>query len=159
MISSNPQSLSIPPFRWSPVANDLAFHPLPSRMASVNVQQPTLSGSSRSLNKARASTIVVAAWLTNNIRACTSGGNRRCTSGMKVSKKPEARSWTSFTFSPNWDGSHTDDQDSASMSEKYCFRCEALPGRGCKPVPGFTGEYHSDTPGQRLNFHTRSPIV
>ncbi len=29
---------------------------------------------------------------------------------------------------------------------KYCSRSSTRAGRGCRPVPGVTGEYHSDRP-------------
>lgn len=33
-----------------------------------------------------------------------------------------------------------------SISGRYSFKDAAEPGRGCKPVPGVTGEYHSAIP-------------
>lgn len=55
------------------------------------------------------------------------------------------RSWISWTSSPLRDGYHTDDHE-GSISGKYCFSDSADPGRGCSPVPGTTGEYHSAIP-------------
>jgi hypothetical protein len=65
--------------------------------------------------------------------------------GDEGSRKPARRSCSAGTVSPFRDGYHTEDQES-SISGKYARRALADEGRGCNPVPGSTGEYHSERP-------------
>ncbi len=152
-MSSNPQSRCGPSFRWLPSPNTLAAQPptTPScamsptlRSSTVSEQQAGRNERLRSPTSSRARAITVAAWLTSKIRLCVPE-KRRCTSGTKIERKPAMRSCKPSTSSPLRDEYHSDDHES-STSGKWPLRAFADDGRGWRPVPGSTGEYHSDMP-------------
>lgn len=150
-MSSKPQSRWEPSFKWLPSARRCTIHSPTTfarsdgRLSSVSVQQPTLIARALSPTSSRVKAIAVAAWVTRRIFLC-SAGNLRSISGTRALRQPFARSWTSSTSSPFREGYQIDDHVS-SISGNHARRAVADGGRGCKPVPGTTGEYHSERPG------------
>lgn len=100
-------------------------------------------------------------------------GYRPSTRGMKANRNSSQRAYSSATVSPlrvtRYVGFHLGSiydpsalvfmgvlafvapalvpvEDSFLGREKYWSRSSVGIGRGCRPVPGVTGEYHSDRP-------------